>query len=71
MRRFGDENVYPAATVSVGISDMVMSLLNCSIGPAAQATAAKGVLGAGNYKRISLMHPPISHGFRRKEGDSD
>jgi hypothetical protein len=55
MRRFDDEAIYPAATVSVGISDMVTSLLNCSIGPVAQTTASKGAHEQPLHKNFSLM----------------
>jgi hypothetical protein len=42
MRRFGDGCGYPASSVSVNISDLVLSLLNCSTGPVQEMTASKG-----------------------------
>ncbi len=42
MRRFGDGSGYPASSVSVNISDLVLSLLNCNAGPVQEITASKG-----------------------------
>ncbi len=40
MRRFDE---FPASSVSVNISDLVLSLLNCTIGPVQQTTASRGI----------------------------
>jgi hypothetical protein len=42
MRRFGGETEYPASTVSINISDMILSMLNCPLGPSAQTAASQG-----------------------------
>jgi hypothetical protein len=42
IRRFGTDSEFPASTISVYISDLILTLLNCSIGPVSQAAAAKG-----------------------------
>jgi hypothetical protein len=42
MRHFGGVTDYPASTVSINISDMILSLLNCPVGPSAQTAGLQG-----------------------------
>ena len=68
MRRFSDDTVYPASTVSIGISDLVMSLLNCPIGPVVQATASKGVVLRAHQNPFPLTFPPAAAALGVQKG---
>jgi hypothetical protein len=68
MRRFSDDTVYPASTVSIGISDLVMSLLNCPIGPVAQTTASKGALARAHHKQFPLTFTPAAAALGVQKG---